>query len=136
MQGSKLFKILAGLIGTLLLLILWNTFSQPGVGDLVGDFREVAHYRNENNTGPIIRLYAVTVNDTLWEEMEQYGNYMPHTKYGTTQVYFFLNNTPAPTQLQPGTQPFDNALKSYCLAVYEKSSMGQVSFRTYPFRLH
>jgi hypothetical protein len=134
MRASKLFTFFAVLISGILLLILWDSFSQPGVGDLAGDFREVAQYRNENNTGPVIRLYAVSVNDTLWDEMEQYGQYMPHTKYGTTQVYFFLNNTPAPTKLQPGTQAFEDALKPYCLAVYEKNSMGQVSFRKYPFR--
>lgn len=123
------------LISTILILyFIYDSFSQPGVDDLNGDFKEVAFYRNENNTGPIVRIYAVTVADTLWQEMEQYGNYMPHTKYGTTRVYFFLNSQPAPEQVQPGQQNFEKQFEPYTLARYEKDAMGQASFMRYPFR--
>ena len=86
-------------IGAIILLMGWFIFdslSLPGVGDLKGNFQEVATYRNENNTGPIVRVYAVTVADTLWREMRQYGDFMPYTKYGNTKVYFFRQGQPVP----------------------------------------
>ncbi|MBD1398420.1 hypothetical protein H9Q13_14710 [Pontibacter sp. JH31] len=130
----KLKHILLAITAVLIVYFIYDSFSQPSVDDLKGDFKEVAFYRNENNTGPIVRIYAVTVADTLWQEMEQYGNYMPHTKYGTTRVYFFLNSLPAPAQVQPGQQHIAPEFAPYTLARYEKDAMGQVSFVRYPFR--
>jgi hypothetical protein len=124
-------------IGALVLLLGWFVFdslSQPGVGDLKGGFEEVATYRNENNTGPIVRVYAVTVADTLWQQMRQYGDFMPHTKYGNTKVYFFRQGQPMPKTVQPGAVNFDPAFDKYCLAKYEKVVMGNVTFARYPFR--
>ena len=110
---------------------LYDATNLPGVNDLKGEFTETAFYRNENNTGPIIRIYAVTVNDTLFSEMEQYGNYMPHTKYGTTLVYFFMKNRPFPTEVFPGTNNFPIRFKPFVIARYEKDAMGQVSFQRF-----
>jgi len=115
-------------------LLFWMgaaTFSQPSVADLEGEFKEVASYRNENNTGPITRIYAVQAADTLWQEMEAYGAFMPHTKYGNTKVFFFAGE--APDEVVP-TQPyFDRNYESNCMAVFEKSAMGEVKFKRYPF---
>ncbi|MGI4874918.1 MAG: hypothetical protein ACRYFX_27505 [Janthinobacterium lividum] len=124
-------------LGALLLLLGWfvyDSLSQPGVGDLKGNFQEVAAYRNENNTGPIVRVYAVTVADTLWREMRQYGDLMPYTKYGNTTVYFFRQGQPAPRQVQPGTISFSAELNQNCLAKYEKEVMGNVTLKRYPLR--
>ncbi|MDX5417627.1 MAG: hypothetical protein LPK09_00310, partial [Hymenobacteraceae bacterium] len=118
----KLKHILILVSAILIGWFIYDTLSIPGVDDLEGDFKEVAMYRNENNTGPITRIYAVTVNDTLWQEMQSYGDLMPHTKYGTTRVYFFLNNQPAPDQLQPGQQNFAPEFAPYTLARYEKDA--------------
>ena len=121
-------------IGSLTLLLGWFVFdslSQPGVGDLAGGFQEVATYRNENNTGPIVRIYAVTVADTLWREMRQYGDFMPYTKYGNTKVYFFRRGQPAPSAVRPGAENFDPKYAAYCLAKYEKNVMGNVTFQRY-----
>lgn len=126
------YLIIAAVLG-LLALILWQSLSQPNVGDLQGNMQEVAMYRNENNTGPIIRLYAVTAGDTLWQEMKKWGDLMPYTKYGTTKVYFFKEGH-APAQLYPGEAHFDPAFRPYCLASYEKDNMGQVSFIQFPYR--
>lgn len=112
---------------------LWVSFTQPGVGDLKSDFKEVAVYRNENNTGPITRIYAVVVGDTLWEEMQKYGDFMLHTKYGNTKVYFFSNQAPSPSQLNPGEENFEEKYKDYCLAKYEKNNIGTVSFIKFPY---
>ena len=125
------------IIGALALLLGWFVFdslSQPGVGDLKGNFQEAATYRNENNTGPIVRVYAVTVADTLWQQMWQYGDFMPHTKYGNTKVYFFRQGQPVPKTVQPGAVNFDAEFNKYCLAKYEKEVMGNVSFARNPLQ--
>lgn len=114
--------------------IIWTSLSQPGPQGLPGNFKEVAFTRNEQNTGPVVRAYAVTVSDTLWSEMNQYGEYMPYTKYGTTTVYFFLNSGPAPGSLSLTNEMIKDEFKSYCIGQYEKSTMGQVSLLKFPFR--
>lgn len=133
MSGKKLNLFLLALFGGLLLFILWNSFSQAGVQDLEGDFRRLAFSRNENNTGPVKRVYAVSLSDTLWQEMKQYGDFMPHTKYGNTRVYFFLENQPHPITLGSGPEKLDPAYRPYCLAKYEKDAMGNISFIRFPF---
>lgn len=130
----KLKHILILISAALIAWFIYDSFSQPGVDDLEGNFKEVAMYRNENNTGPIVRVYAVTVADTLWQQMQQYGDYMPHTKYGNTKVYFFLQDKPAPDKVVAGNQSFDARFQEFAVARYEKDAMGQVSFVRYPFR--
>lgn len=128
--------MMAVIFGCLLLFIIWNSFSQSGVHDLEGDFRRLAFERNENNTGPVERVYAVSLSDTLWAEMQQYGRLMPHTKYGNTLVYFFLENKPHPTAFVSGVsgpEKIDPAYQPYCLATYEKDAMGNISFIKKPF---
>jgi hypothetical protein len=124
-------------LGAVALLLGWfvyDSLSQPTGQDLPGNFQEVATYRNENNTGPIVRVFAVTVADTLWTEMRQYGDLMPYTKYGNTKVYFFRQGQPVPKTVQPGEANFDAEFNKYCLAKYEKELMGNVSFRKFPLR--
>ena len=121
--------------GALLIWFIVDAASQPSPQDLPGDFQEVALFRNENNTGPIVRLYAVTVGDTSrWEQMQQYGALMPYTKYGTTKVFFFAKNGPSPTRLQLAPPHFAPTLNRYCLASYEKDLMSKVSFVKYPLK--
>jgi hypothetical protein len=127
-------KYIVGLaVAMLVLWILSNAISEPGVKDLRGDFKEVGLYRNENNTGPIVRIYAVTLSDTLWSEMEQYGNFMPHTKYGNTKVYFFREGSPVPPNLSEEPFKTNPDLRKYTLASYEKDAMGNVTFQKFPF---
>jgi hypothetical protein len=114
--------------------IIWSSLSQPGVGDLEGDFTLIATERNENNTGPVNRIYAVMVSDTLWREMKQYGNYMPYSKLGTTTVWFFDANQPAPGKLTPGKIQFSSEFNNACLGKYEKNNTGAVSLYKFPFR--
>lgn len=133
MKGKKLTLGISILVAVLTFAIIWDSFSQAGVQDLKGDFKRVAFYKNENNTGPVHRAYAVSTSDTLWQEMEAYGNYMPHTKYGTTKVYFFHHSSPAPDKLIEGMESLPKEYRKYCLARYEKNNMGQVSLQKYPF---
>ena len=121
--------------GALLVWFIVDAASQPGPQDLPGDFQEVALFRNENNTGPIVRIYAVTVGDTSrWQEMQQYGALMPYTKYGTTKVFFFAKKGPHPTQLQQAPPHFAATFNRYCLASYQKDLMSKVSFAKYPLK--
>lgn len=129
----KLKHILIALSIALIGWFIYDTLSIPSVDDLEGDFKEVAMYRNENNTGPVIRIYAVTVEDTLWQQMQAYGDYMPHTKYGNTKIYYFLNNKSFPTEVYPGESNFQSRFQEFSVAKYEKDAMGQVSFVRYPY---
>jgi hypothetical protein len=124
-------------LAAIVLLLGWFVFdslSQPTTQDLAGNFQEAATYRNENNTGPITRVLAVTVADTLWREMRQYGDLTPYTKYGNTKVYFFRAGQPVPKAVQPGEVNFSPEFNKYCLAKYEKEVMGNITFKRYPLK--
>lgn len=130
----KKYKAYILLLSVLIIIaIIWNAITEPGIKDLKSDFKEVAFIRNEQNTGPVIRIYAVSLNSEDWKEMEQYGNYMPHTKYGTTRIYFFLNNREIPEELNFGEVNIPEKYKKNCIAIYEKDGMSQTSIRKYPF---
>lgn len=134
MTGKRFYYFMTVLVVGLVLYISWNSFTQEGVQDLKGDFKRLAFARNENNVGPVERVYAVSMSDTLWQEMKLYGDFMPHTKYGNTKVYFFLDQQPAPSSLVAAPENIDPAYRPYCLAKYEKDGMGNISFMKYPFR--
>lgn len=110
-----------------------DTFNQPGIEEMKAGFKEIVKYRNANNTGPVQRIYVVTVKDSVWKEMEDYGNLMPHTKYGNTKVYFFMESANVPQTLWPGEVNFDPQFNNSCIALYEKSAMSQSVFNKYPF---
>lgn len=134
-MGKKKVNIFLGILVVLLLgWMMKGTFTQPGIENLKGEFTEVAHYRNDNNTGPIQHVFAVTVKDTVWSEMETYGNFKPHHKGGNTKVYFFIKGSPVPDHLGPGKQNFDPSFNNACIALYEKSAMGNTSLTRYPFK--
>lgn len=131
----KKYKVYIFVISALIIIaIVWNTATEPGIKDLKSGFKEVAFIRNEQNTGPVIRIYAVSLNTANWEEIEQYGNYMPHTKYGTTRIYFFLKNSEIPEELNFGDINIPERYKKNCIAIYEKDGMSQVSVRKFPFK--
>ncbi|MGG7666721.1 hypothetical protein [Dyadobacter sp. BHUBP1] len=127
-KKNLLLLALAIIIG----YIVYDSASQPTVADLQGGFREVAMYRNENNTGPIVRVYAVSVEDTLSKDMRQYGDLMPYTKYGTTTVYFFNAAKPIPGNLVATEPHFESKFAAGCIAVYRKDANGQVSLGPLP----
>lgn len=132
---TKIFKyFLAALLGLAMIYILYDSFSQPNTNDLKGNFKEVAVYRNPNNTGPIIRIYAASLQGTPWDEMQKYGELMPYTKYGTTTVYFFPEGQPVPKILFPGITNFEPEFNMNCLAKYNKDANGQVTFVKNPFK--
>lgn len=125
-RKNLLLLALAVIIG----YIVYDSASQPTVVDLQGGFREVAMYRNPNNTGPIVRVYAVSVQDTHTQDLRKYGDLMPYTKYGTTTVYFFDAAKPFPNSLAANEPHFDG--KFAPISVYRKDANGQVSLDIYP----
>ncbi|RZK59654.1 MAG: hypothetical protein EOO91_04465 [Pedobacter sp.] len=131
-QNIFLIIIVLGIIGW----VFSDMFGQPSTEDLKGGFKEVATYRNDNNTGPIQRVYAVTVKDTSNAQLVDYGNLMPHSKYGNTKVYYFIAGVSVPTNLLPGDVNFDKKYNSSCFAVYEKGAMGNFGLVKNPFREH
>lgn len=133
MNKKFLAYIIAATVLILVFLMVRDTLSQPGIDDMKAGFKEVAKFRNGNNTGPVQRIYVVTVKDSIWKELEDYGNLMPHTKYGNTKVYYFLEGSNAPKSVQPGNVNFDPSFNKYCIALFEKSAMSQVAFNKYPF---
>lgn len=118
-------------------LVLWwiigDTISQPGIADLEGNYVEVAMFRNENNTGPVVRIFAVHTADTLWEEMRAYGDFMPHTKYGNTKVFFFPEDLTGYINVLPNEPFVSSEMANLCVAKYEKTAMGEVNFIKYPY---
>lgn len=132
MKGKKKYILIIAAFA-ILLWMLTEVATETGINDMKSGFKELAFLRNEQNTGPVIRLYAVGISDTLWNELEAYGNYMPHTKYGTTRVYFFMKDTPAPDKLFLEDGNFPDKYKPYCVAVYEKNGMSQSRITKYPF---
>ncbi|MGF1922653.1 MAG: hypothetical protein ACQUHE_00630 [Bacteroidia bacterium] len=131
-KNSRLFIILVVLV--IIAWLITDILDQKGKNDLKGGFTEVASYRNENNTGPVQRIFSVSVKDTADAELEHYGNLMPHNKYGNTKVYFFKEGNAVPTALFPGAVNFDAEYRENCFAVYEKSAMGNVGLVINPFK--
>jgi hypothetical protein len=134
MRNRKINIFLAVLVLFLVAWMLKGTFFQPGAGDLKAGFKQIAEYRNENNTGPVQYIFSVTVKDSLWSEMETYGNYKPHHKGGTTKVYFFMEGTPVPANLTPGSVNFDPSFNAACIGMYEKTAVGNVIITKHPFK--
>lgn len=97
--------------GALIILLgyfLYDSYSQPKIQDLPGDFEEVAFVRNEQNKGGIIRIYAVTVGDPINAKYEECADMFPVNDYGSiTKVYFFDKSASYPTELTLDEPHFD-----------------------------
>ncbi len=128
MTKNRLYYLLSAFAVLIVAHLIHEMMQQPGVNDLPGGFEEKLSYRNENNTGPIQRIYIVTVKDTSSAAFESYGDLMPHSKYGLTRVYFFLTGSELPSTLVPGERNFEEKYDRSYFAVYEKSAMGQRGF--------
>lgn len=129
MKSSKIiFWIIALIVAALVVYISMDSLSQPGMERFEGKFQELCDYRNENNTGPVIRIYAVKALDNSKDWMRDYGDAMPHTKYGKTIVFYFSNEIDQKISLSPTEPYFDKVIQAHVIATYQKSPMGDVSF--------
>ncbi len=118
------FVVLTGIM----LIFDSKEFSQPT--KLTGGFKEVAFYRNENNDGPVVRIYAVSVQNPDIAEYKDYGNAMPYTLHGNTKVYFFDESDEVPTKLVFNYPHFDT-LKYKAIKLYERNGANLVNIKDF-----
>jgi hypothetical protein len=129
LKSSKIiFWIIALIVGGLVVYISLDSLSQPGMERFEGKYKELSSFRNENNTGPVVRVYAIKALDNSKEWMREYGDAMPHTKYGRTVVFFFSDEIDQEIELSPTDPYFEIGLQPYVIATYQKSPMGDLSF--------
>ena len=125
--------IFTALGSAICLYMIYESLTLPAGKDLKGNFKELAFYRNGQNTGPVLRVYAVSVEDTVWKEMETYGKLMPHTKYGNTKVYYFLKGNSDQKYLSQEDGNILPPFKDACIAKFEKGAMSQTVLVKFPF---
>lgn len=130
MKRNKLIFYLLGFIVSILLVqIVRSSFSNRGTERFAGDFEELAFYRNENNTGPVLRIYAVrSMHNNSPEHMREFAEAQPHTKYGRTLVFFFSEELDQQVNLSPKEPYFPEELQRHLLASFEKTPMGEGRF--------
>ena len=127
-------KLLVLIFVVLTLGIIYITFNQPGEERFSTQFREITFLRNENNTGPINRIYAVYAQDSIWGDLQSYAASKPYTKYGSTKVYFFIRDYPETSFLSWQDPNVPPSMQETCIALYHKENNGRVTFRKYPFK--
>jgi len=127
-RNAKIILLALGLGAAVLISLL----SGDSAAQFQARFTEVASYRNPNNTGPVKRIYLVTVSQENHAEMQAYGGLQPHSKYGTTTVYFFPTGTELPATISPQDLPLSEALRQICLARYRKLGQGQERYERGP----
>lgn len=115
-------------VGIVIYQIISASFSQPGKEQWEGKYEEIGYYRNENNTGPVVRVMAVRVLDRDEKWMKAFADSQPHSKYGRTHVFFFAEDLSDKIQLSPTAPFFSEEFRPFLLAEYEKSPMGESRF--------
>lgn len=130
MKTSQIIFWIIGLFVTVLILyITKESFSQPGMERFEGKFELHKQIRNENNTGPIIRVYAVKALDLDPTWMRGYADAQPHTKYGKTIVLFFEPETDFNSvQISLKSPYIDPKSSQRLLYKYEKLPMSDVKW--------
>lgn len=121
------------MIGVIVLIVLFqivsSSLSQPGLERYEGKYEEIGFYRNENNTGPVLRVYAVRVLDSDPGWMKEFADAQPHTKYGKTLVFFFSEKLSQPIELSPTEPYFPAEFQEFLVAEFEKTPMGESRFQ-------
>jgi len=114
-------------------LIFYSLFTSENINTINGDFEELAFVRNENNTGPVHRIYAFSIQDTLWSSMQKHADLLPHTKYGTTEVYYFLKDEILESQLKLTMKGINQKMQSKCILHAIKDGQARITFKKHPF---
>ena len=105
-----------------------ESFSEQGIAAYQDQFEEVGYFRNENNTGPVLRIYAYQTQVEDPEVLKSFADLLPHTKYGRTLVFFVNEPVKAPVALSPESPYFPTSLSPSIFAKYEKTPMGEQQF--------
>src|SRR5690606_33364248 len=114
------------IIAVMLVIVVRDSSLLKDTEKIRGGFTETAFKRNENNSGPVIRLYAVKVDSPLVADFEGYGNSMPHTEHGSTRIFYFDSSKGAPNQLSLETPYYDTS-KYEAISIFQKNAVGDVS---------
>lgn len=100
MKNKKIVLIIIPLV-LILGYLIWDSYSQPSIRDIPGDFEEVAFVRNEQNKGGIVRIYAVTVGDPLKANYDACADLFPTNDYNSvTRIFFFDKKGDFPNELK------------------------------------
>jgi|SRR5690606_259642 len=117
-------------LGLVVLIIIYIVISDSSLltntKEIRGGFTETAFKRNENNSGPVIRLYAVQVDSPMVADFEAYGSSMPHTEHGTTKIFFFDTKQGAPKKLSLET-PYYDTTQYRAIWVFQKNAIGKTT---------
>ena len=124
-RPSALLILLGITVFVILGVIVKESFSEQGIAAYQEQFEEVGYYRNENNTGPVLRIYAYRTQVEDPEVLKSFADLLPHTKYGRTLVFFVNQSVKASVVLSPESPHFPASLSPSILAKYEKTPMGE-----------
>jgi hypothetical protein len=127
-RPSTLLIILGIAVLLVVGLIVTESFSEQGIAAYQDQFEEVGYFRNENNTGPVLRIYAYQTQVEDPEVLKSFADLLPHTKYGRTLVFFVNEPVKAPVVLSPESPYFPEILSPSIFAKYEKTPMGEQQF--------
>ena len=105
-----------------------ESLSSGNLRQFEGKLEEMDFYRNENNTGPVLRIYSVKVIDADRAMMQDYAKQMPHNKYGRTMVFFFSNEIEEKVMIGPKDPYFDPVHNPFLLASFLKTPMSEERF--------
>lgn len=107
-MAKRTYQILAFLLIIALAVFAYEIFNRSDDRELSGGFERVAYTRNENNMGGTLSYYAYTVSDTALADYEGLAQRLPHNKhYAITTVFFFSQESPAPSELTVASPHFD-----------------------------
>lgn len=113
---------------TLIAYISVASFSGGNLSQFEGKLEEMDFYRNENNTGPVLRIYTIKIIDADREMMLEYAKQMPHTKYGRTLIFFFSSAIKEVVKVGPREPYFDSVHRPYLVASFLKTPMSEERF--------
>lgn len=90
--------------------LIYDSYSQPNLKDIPGQFEEVAFVRNEQNKGGIVRVYAITVGDITQANYGAAADLFPTNDFNSvTRLFFFDKNQPFPKELSIESPYFDTS---------------------------
>lgn len=124
-RPSTLLILLGITVLIVLAVIVTESFSEQGIAAYQDQFEEIGYYRNENNTGPVLRIYAYQTQVEDPEVLKSFADLLPHTKYGRTLVFFVHESVKAPVVLFPESPYFPASMSPSIFAKYEKTPMGE-----------
>lgn len=123
-----IYYVIAVVVAVIFFQIIRSSLSQPGNERFEGKYEEIGFYRNENNTGPVQRVYAIKVLDESGDWLKEFADSQPHTKYGRTLVFFFSNDVPNGINLTASEPYFSSEFLPFLRAKFEKTPMGESRF--------